>query len=643
MDTSEAPLLDMSEAPPPDPLATLRGSYLFDADFYLAALKAKGLTAEGDLVAHYLAHGEAAGAAPHPLFDPVYYGEAYPDVAAAGLNRLLHFVLNGASEGRAPHPLVDLALIRAQLPPDQRRDPLAAYLASRNGELKPHRLVDPAYLAAQQQRLDPHDERPALLFYLASDPAEVNPSTAFDGWAYAAQNPPSLEWHPLVHFARWGEAQEVVAPPARSGLARGALRRVLDQIEAAGRLDPDVVKPFADITQTIVSEGYDLARTELRLYRRLLAAAGRHAYAHVILVPWLKRGGADRAVIALARALLAADATVRVLIVLTQDDSVEALDAAPVSGRLKIAKVAGAVDEANDTFVAFCNFLNASACQHLYVVNSRFGWELVEKYGARLKARTYGFAFCQDYDDRGRRAGYAWTHLGRAIDPLTAVVTDNARVAAEFAADLTLDAADLAKFHVLPLPVDDRLSGLAAEQVAANLRQGAWRRPRVFWAGRLSAQKALDVAAEVARALPGIDICAYGAGEAGLASKPGNLELRGGFDDFADLPLHEASLFLHTARWEGLPNVILEAGAAGLPVIARDVGGVGDLIDETTGWLLPRDADGPAFAAAIRDALDRPEIAIARAQALATRISERHNERIFGEAVERLLKGGPPA
>ena len=413
----------MSDAPLPaeaasDPLAPLRQAPLFDAAFYARGLAAKGLTAERDLVAHYVAEGEAAGVAPHPLFDPDFYGDAYPDVAASGVNRLLHFVENGAREGRSPHPLVDLALIRAQLPPDFKGDAFAAYLASRGAELKPHRLVDPAYLATQQRRLDPADERPALVFYLTSDPDEVNPSAEFDGGAYAAQNPQSRPWHPLVHFVRWGESAGAVAPRARSGVARSALRRVIDQIEAAGRLDPDIVKPFADIAQTPVGEGFDLARRELRLYRRLLAAAGRHAYRHVILVPWLKRGGADRAVMALARGLLARDANARVLIVLTQSDATEALDWAPISGRLKIAKVADDVDVANDTFVAFCNFLGACGCEHLYIVNSRFGWDLIEKYGARLKARTYGFAFCQDYDDRGRRAGYAWTRLGRAIDHL---------------------------------------------------------------------------------------------------------------------------------------------------------------------------------------------------------------------------------
>jgi teichuronic acid biosynthesis glycosyltransferase TuaC len=38
---------------------------------------------------------------------------------------------------------------------------------------------------------------------------------------------------------------------------------------------------------------------------------------------------------------------------------------------------------------------------------------------------------------------------------------------------------------------------------------------------------------------------------------------------------------------EGMPNVVVEAASIGLPVVATDVGGVAELIDETTGYLIP--------------------------------------------------------
>lgn len=68
----------------------------------------------------------------------------------------------------------------------------------------------------------------------------------------------------------------------------------------------------------------------------------------------------------------------------------------------------------------------------------------------------------------------------------------------------------------------------------------------------------------------------------------------------------EADVLVLTSDWEGTPNVILEAMASGLPVVATRVGGVPDLVQEAeTGFLVdPEDADllTQKVAALIQDA-----------------------------------------
>ena len=60
------------------------------------------------------------------------------------------------------------------------------------------------------------------------------------------------------------------------------------------------------------------------------------------------------------------------------------------------------------------------------------------------------------------------------------------------------------------------------------------------------------------------------------------------------------------SRWEGFPNVVLEALAHGVPVIATDVGDVRKLVEPgTSGWVVPT-GDAGALASAIRDLVGSP-------------------------------------
>lgn len=77
--------------------------------------------------------------------------------------------------------------------------------------------------------------------------------------------------------------------------------------------------------------------------------------------------------------------------------------------------------------------------------------------------------------------------------------------------------------------------------------------------------------------------------------------------DVPDL-LAGADAFVLTSNWEGLPRSIIEAMRAGLPVIASDVGGVSELIEEgVTGYLVPR-GDAETLRARLEMLIDNPEI-----------------------------------
>jgi glycosyltransferase involved in cell wall biosynthesis len=79
-----------------------------------------------------------------------------------------------------------------------------------------------------------------------------------------------------------------------------------------------------------------------------------------------------------------------------------------------------------------------------------------------------------------------------------------------------------------------------------------------------------------------------------------------GYRDDVPVRLADAQMFVLATKWEGFPRSILEAMRAGLPVIASEVGGVGQSVrDGETGFVVPG-GDVAALRARLRQLLVDP-------------------------------------
>jgi glycosyltransferase involved in cell wall biosynthesis len=103
--------------------------------------------------------------------------------------------------------------------------------------------------------------------------------------------------------------------------------------------------------------------------------------------------------------------------------------------------------------------------------------------------------------------------------------------------------------------------------------------------------------------------------------------------DIAEI-LAAADLFVLSSTAEGLPLAMLEAMAAGKPVVATAVGGIPGVIeDDVTGRLVPP-ADIEALADAMMDLLCRPDKARRLAQAGRTRVQETYGADNFARHIQ---------
>lgn len=121
----------------------------------------------------------------------------------------------------------------------------------------------------------------------------------------------------------------------------------------------------------------------------------------------------------------------------------------------------------------------------------------------------------------------------------------------------------------------------------------------IAFAGRLSEEKGLRVLIEAAKAIPDVPI--HLAGDGPLRQElekvaPANVTFRGRIerDLMPDFYKQSRGLVLPSTCYEMCPLTILEAMALGLPVVASQTGGLGELVDDgITGRLVTRGEAAP--------------------------------------------------
>jgi glycosyltransferase involved in cell wall biosynthesis len=278
----------------------------------------------------------------------------------------------------------------------------------------------------------------------------------------------------------------------------------------------------------------------------------------------------------------------------------------------------------------------------VHTINSDAGW-FAFLHHARHYARDSKL-FGNIYSDirilEDIPVGAFWRFLPETIEHLTGVFADNQAVINRATENFGLLPAQISRHHVVPTPI----LGLAGRDPMTELRP--FHNPGLkhsLWMSRIAIEKRMDILQAIIMRCPDRSFSVYGAVlpsakviDLSWANEMPNVNLCGHFRHLTDLPVENFDSYVFTTSAEGMPIALLEAAMMGLPIVAPAVGGIGEFIDCTTGWLVSGPDAVDEYVAALEHIHRHPEEAARRVRAAQARLLERHSWANFKRVVRAI-------
>lgn len=401
---------------------------------------------------------------------------------------------------------------------------------------------------------------------------------------------------------------------------------IVGEMKALAHIDPSI-DPTREHLERYGKWTVPIDLGAYRVYRDLLPDFLEHAPDVIFLIPHLQRGGADLGIIHHVR--LCVERKMRVTVVVTRDVVSPWLNRLPEAARVvEFGRTANLLNE-DDQHLVLVRLLLQSSAKRIHLINSQLAWSLLARFGLPLKTEgklVFASVFCDDQDRAGRRCGYATEFLPRVWMHLAGVFSDNRTFLSEIK---RRDGVPSGLLHVLYFPT--------CVQTFAKPREG----DAILWASRVTLQKRPELLCQVAEAIPDRQFDVHGEIDPRLESfvlkrlkRLPNVRLRGRYESLSRLAESgRYGVLLYTSCYDGLPNVLLEAAATGLPIVAPDVGGIAELVSDRTGYLVSPEAGVSDFVLAIREVLASPAESARRVECCQELLRQRHSWASFSSAV----------
>lgn len=324
----------------------------------------------------------------------------------------------------------------------------------------------------------------------------------------------------------------------------------------------------------------------------------------LFFVPWLIKGGADMLFINYANELARIHPHWNIAMLQTErKDSVWKDNLNEGISFTDLFKIfSGLDDETKQRLLA--TLIVQNDIKRIIIGNSQLAYDFASNYQTlikRQKVAIYCYAFGEEFDDEGRLWGHIHTGIPRIYPVIHRVITDNQNTVNKLEREYAFDHKKFS-VHYQPTAVKVKPPVFRTE---APLK--------VLWASRICKQKRPDILKAVSKQLDTskYTIDAYGQLEEDFTERffeDTPISYKGPFNGMQSLPVDQYDVYLYTSEGDGVPNVLQEITASGLPIIASNVGGIREFIKTgKTGMLIDDHNDIAQYVAAI-DALADPKL-----------------------------------
>ena len=292
--------------------------------------------------------------------------------------------------------------------------------------------------------------------------------------------------------------------------------------------------------------------------------------------------------------------------------------------------------EANDLQGAYDflkTFISLAKPQILHNINSVTAWNLLinePNYVKQNVGKVYANIFCEQYDKYGNLEGFAKEFLEKGLPHLDYLFSDNANFKTFAQTTFKLSNDLLSKILPLYTPVKYNLTNDVTQAQNKYAQINDLSVVKLVWIARMDDQKNVVLLYEIARQYPEIIINVYGSKlidvNSDFGETPSNIFFKGIELNIAKIMLDDDyTAMIMTSKYEGIPTIIISCGFLNVPIIVPDVGGISDIINEDTGYLLSNNPSPEEYFIAIQDVINNPQKRLSKSKKLLELINTRHS------------------